>query len=133
MLIKWNRESGALSIPIIGTNVATTIDGSKLVILMPGWNEVADDVFNQIQPHIVDKMDSGDLEIYAKKEGTGDDVKYVGSPLRDVRADKARDIVNGCFNVELLQTWRQDAKIPTEIRHLVDMQLEKIENVGVTK
>lgn len=133
MLIKSNRQDGLLYVPL----TPETNDGvvsmvvTSGVTLYPGWNEISDEAFNNIASSIEDKLDAGDLEIHGeRKKGEDDKFTYTGKPLRDVHAVSARKIVDGCFNVALLNEWRKDVKLSSEIRHAIDLQLEKIDREG---
>jgi hypothetical protein len=133
MLIKWNGD-GLLGLPQVAVGVkegSTDLfsnDMGRVVILLPGWNEITDEEWELAAPHIKDKMEGENpkIEIYAKKEAdkeTGS-VRYVGQAIGDVRSDKARDIVTNCFNVKCLKKWDDNMKITTEVAHLIDKQLE---------
>ena len=69
---------------------------------------------------------------YAAKDAEDAD----GNPVRlqlslaDVRADKARKIVEGCFNHINLEKWKDDSKLTSELRALADIQLKKILSFG---
>lgn len=151
MLVNWKGSDGALVVPLI--DVTKAQDGTQAlnhdqVVLVPGWNDVKAEHFTLMLPHIRDLIDSDRLEFYAKKDKVEEEYevteevngkmvtkkeirsidKYVDQDLRDIRADKAREIVKGCFRVPNLEAWLEDARLSSEIRNLVDMQLEKIKN-----
>lgn len=135
MLIRWTKDN-ILTAPLIDVNYKGPLVGKDTVlVLLPGWNEVTDEQWDLAYIHVKDKLEAGLLELYCtKKQGSEPGtVEFVGQALRDVRADKAREIVKGCFNMKNLKTWQDDMKITTEIRHLIDRQIENIENYGEAK
>ena len=135
MLINWKGDGKSdriLTCPAIDTEyTGALVAKDDLVVLIPGWNEIDDDSFKKIYPHIRYLIEAGQIEFYCRRENGEDGaVTFVGQPLRDIRADKARDIVKGCFNMTNLKEWIEDMKITTEIRHLIDRQIEDIQNYG---
>ena len=129
MLINWKKDH-VLTVPKVDVNYkGFLVSKDVLLWFTPGWNEITDDDWAIIFPHVRGMMDAEDLEIYAKKRVADDEAKTVtfeGQDLEDVRADKAREIVKNCFNPPLLKKWQDNMKLATEIRHLVDRQIEMI-------
>lgn len=126
MLIKWNGD-GLLGLPVIDGNLKTTLVGQdEIIVIMPGWNEIEDDKWNIIATHVEDKLASGKLEMQGTKEIDKETkaISYVGKALRDVRADIARTIVQECYNKSVLESWTNDARLSSEVRYLVDKQIE---------
>ncbi len=151
MLVNWKGGERLLQIPLIDVSKPVTMDSAinhEQVTLMPGWNELAEGVWDMVLPHIRGYLADGSIEYYAKKEKVEKEVEvekeddkgkktkvkeivfedvFVEQRIDDVRSDKAREIVRSCFNMKNLRAWAENAKLSTEIRNLVDMQIEKIE------
>ena len=123
MLVKWNGE-GLLGVSLIGGEGSKESTGVE--VLLPGWNEISDENWALMALHLKDKIESEKIVLYGKKEAdkaTGA-ITYSGQALRDVRADLARDIVKECYSVKCLKVWVEDPKLSSEVRFLVDKQIE---------
>lgn len=136
MLIKSNSE-GPLGIPLLPPKKAGEPESTsflvakdKILILLFGWNEVTPEQWECIAPHVADRIADGRLEIYAKKvkdAESGLDT-YAEQSFEDVRADKAKEIVQGCYNLEQLYRWEENPKLSQEIRYYIAKQIEYCEN-----
>lgn len=136
MLIKSNSE-GPLGIPLLpprkadeapSTNFLVAKD--KILILLYGWNEVTSEQWESIAPNIADRIADGRLEIFAKKtkdSESGLDT-YTEQAFEDVRSDKAKEIVQGCYNLDQLYKWEENAKLSQEVRYYIAKQIEYCEN-----
>lgn len=132
MLCKWNGQ-GLMGTPLIDPN-AVSRGGEKMVMFMPGWNEVPDNQFNMIAVSLQDLVDNGRLELYDCKEVKETDAEgkpvengklvFVGKEFRDVRNDVARKMILEVFDFKLLQKWLDDPKVDRDIKYNIEKQLE---------
>jgi hypothetical protein len=92
--------------------------------LFPGWNEI--DAVKW--PDVYVQLKGGITKEWFTPYGTPDKVtgEWENKDLIDIRADVARDVVKGCFNIDNLNKWKRDSKLSSELRALVDMQLSDI-------
>ncbi len=130
MLVNWKADHMNVVSLVDSTYTGPLVGKDTVEVLMPGWNEVPDTAWDLMYPQMKQYIEQEKLEFYCTKKTEDGVTTFTGQPLRDVRADKAREIVKGCFNVANLKTWQDDMKITTEIRHLIDRQVEQIEKYG---
>jgi len=128
-MLVFSKGDGAgkvIGIPAIGMDDTTIHSYSKqaIVLVMEGWNEIPIDQWDKCSLHIKDKLESGELTLRCKKE---DDGTLVQQALWEVRADYAREIVRGCYNLKNLKEWSTETKLSSELRALIDMQLTACE------
>lgn len=132
MLINWKRD-GLLAMNLIDVKSQGPLVGKeKIVYFSPGWNEIPDEQWDVLQPHVKEYVARGDIELFVKKEKKGEDgeISYEGMPLRDVPAKDARDIVKNTFNIAQLKEWEEDMKLTSEIRNMIAKQIELCEAGG---
>lgn len=133
MLINWKRD-GLISMSLIDTKstTGTLVGKEKIVWFTPGWNEIPDEQWDVLVPHVKEYIARGDMELFVKKETKNADgtISYDGVPLRDVPAKDARDIVKNTFNLDQLKVWEEDMKLTTEIRNLIVKQITLCEAGG---
>jgi hypothetical protein len=135
MLVKYNAESGVKGIPLVDLNPEAVKDSGsvrgQVIVLVPGWNEIEQDIWPNAEPTMEDEFKAGVFEYTAKdaEDANGNPVR-IQITLADVRADKARKIVEGCFNHKNLEKWKDDPKLTAELRALADIQLKKILSFG---
>lgn len=136
MLIKWNGD-GMMGTPLVNPAVRSQ-GGEKTVLFAPGWNEIPDEHFELLKDTFKSDIENNRIELYCKKEKvksktidpeTGKEVeieteKYVGQPLRDVRADTARKIVAETFNLTTLRAWAVDPKMDRDLRYYIEKQID---------
>lgn len=143
MLVKLNTQ-GMLVVPLIDVTKAVMTGQDRAIALAPGWNEIPEADWPLAEPHLMDAVKVGKVELKAKefeekvKDASGketDEVKviYKQLALQDVRADHARKIVEECYNPKDLARWKEDNKLTTELRNLCDIQLRKIDEVDAKK
>lgn len=142
MIVKWNGD-GLLVAPLVEQNtdasktgVPFQVGGEKIITIIPGFNEVPDEVWANIEPHIQDKMKSGQIEEFSKQE-KGDDGIVIrhGIPLRRFLPERAREVVRNCFSLDSLQKWLEgyeevEQETRDEIRNEIKDQIEKIKAGG---
>jgi hypothetical protein len=106
----------------------------KPVVLVPGWNEVDDNVWFLCRNHIIDKIDSGKIEELSREE-KGDDgaKKFVGITIGDFKnrqgavysPERLVQIIRGCNVIKTLESWKKQES-RDEIRLEIAFQLEKL-------
>jgi hypothetical protein len=120
------------------------------VVIIPGWNEVADEVWFLCRDHLLNKIDAGMIEELVREEIVGDidedgkpvlDEKgapknkkvFVGATISDFKNrqgatyNPARlvEIIRGCGSIAVLEKWRsEDAR--DEIRAEIKNQIDKL-------
>jgi len=131
MIVKWNGD-GILMVPVVGGGGKGRTGGEPLVRLLPGFNEVADEQWNLIRPHVQQKMDSGKLEEFSKKEKDEEGNSVIsGVALRRFMPNRAREAVKECYSIETLEFWLKGAKdyepeTRDEIRAMIKDQIAAI-------
>lgn len=129
MLVKWNGD-GLMAVPLVTGEASQLVGKEGMVWFMPGWNEITDEQWQIISIHVQDHLSSEKMVINGKKEVDKNDpskIAYTGVSLRDVRADVAKDIVRGCYNLSCLYEWSEDAKLSSEVRFHIEKQIEACE------
>jgi len=165
MIFKWKGD-GVLTVTPFDVNVFKQFDGMDKkareeavrpyaepvdqVVIIPGWDEVPDAVWDLCRPHIVNKIDSGMIEELAREEevpvldAEGKPVvdangkpktekKYVGVTIADFKnrqgavfnPAKLVEIIRGCNSVKTLQQWK-DKDARDEIRAEIKDQIDKL-------
>lgn len=138
MIINWKGQ-GLLMVPIIeDENVRTLggvpqVGGEQQVRILPGYNDVPDEVWFKIRVHLKDHILNGKLEEFVvtkKDEATGELIER-GASLRRQTVPKAREIVINCFNVDSLVLWLKGSETMemeerADIRVLIDEQIKSI-------
>jgi len=144
MIVNWTgtHVNGTSVVEKMATgNMMST----KTIVLVPGYNEIPDDIWNKVSATFSDIIQSGKLLVIGAKankdtksieneDGTTEVVETmteVGTPLRRLRPDQAREAVLHCFNFNTLELWLKgnanyEAETRDEIRALIKDQLEKI-------
>jgi hypothetical protein len=126
MFIKYNpKDPHIKTIPVVikssGSEGVPLANDS--VILRPGTNELTEDEWNAIQPHVLEEIKQKIIvpfTVPVKKAGR----VTKAHTLKDVPVSVARKIIESCQNVADLKKWvRQE--LPDEIMLLVLKQLRK--------
>jgi len=125
MLIKNNEDRLVIVQPVDKVGKAY----EKPIILFTGWNEIPANLWEMCLPSVADKLGK-QLEIKCKEveDKDADGKKIIlqtDQALWDVRADMARDMVRGCYNIINLEAWAKEPKLTSELRALVDIQLRE--------
>jgi len=131
---KSDGEGRLLVIPVVGADDGSFGTKQKALLMFEGYNEIPNDVWPIVYPHIKDKIEREEIELICKeeKDELTKEVVYVQQSINEVRADRARTIVKGCYNEKNLREWNNDPKVSSELRALCDMQLAQIEE-GASK
>lgn len=131
MLIKWKGD-GVVSVSPIDASMEDPAAANliKPVLLYPGWNDVADDIWEKCRPHMVNYFAADMVEEINKKDKNekGDDI-YIGILFSDIAARKpneATELVKNCYVKKTLEDWRDQINRP-DIRNQIDDQIKKIE------
>jgi hypothetical protein len=120
------------------------------VVLLPGWNEVADEVWFLCRDHLIAKIDSGMIEELIREEfveDVGEDGKpvldekgepkkkkaFVGATISDFKNRQGAvygparlvEIILGCNSTVVLEKWRTE-EVRDEIRLVIKNQLDKL-------
>lgn len=134
MLVNYKAETGVRIVPLSDTNPEAVLEKGSVrgqyVMLVPGWNEISDSEWPHVEATMEMDFDNGLYE-YQFKE-IEEDGKSIRRPLSlgEIRADKAKAIINGCFNPKTLEKWSNDPKLTSEVRSVADIRLKKIEELG---
>jgi hypothetical protein len=133
MLVKWNSDSGVKVVALSDKEDAVGSVRGQVVMLCPGWNEIASDVWPFAEDNMEVEHSNGVFEYKCKiVEEDGKDVRKELT-LAEITGKQARDIVQGCYNPYNLEKWADDSKLSSEIRGQVDIQVRKIKEAGEGK
>ena len=104
MLIKYQPKVEHIKcIPLIPDPKDPKSYNRSMIQLLPGTNEITDDEWDAIQPHIVSEIKNKEivqLVVESKKAKDGKARK-----LSEVPANIARDLISKCSNPATLQKW----------------------------
>ena len=127
MLIKLEAD-GLCTVPVVsGEPIAPHLtEKNKLIVLFPGWNEIKPEYWAIVQPHLKDGIESGKFVLRTKRDATGE-TDGIEAGIDEIRADIARDVIKGCYNLDNLKAWQNDTKLTGELRALADIQLKACE------
>lgn len=126
MFIKYNpKDPHVKTIPVVikssgGQAVPLAADS---VIIRPGTNELTEEQWKAIKPHLQDEIDKKIIvpfTVPVKKAGS---VTKAGT-LKDVPVSVARKIIDSCQNVADLKKWGKQ-ELPDEVLLLVLKRLRK--------
>jgi hypothetical protein len=108
--------------------------GPKQVMLIPGWNDIDDDIWFKCRDHLTDKIDAGKIEEMIKEEkdeATGEK-RYVGMKPSDFKNRNAVNgpevlvkIIRGCNSVATLTKWKE-GEGREEIRSEIFKKIEEM-------
>jgi hypothetical protein len=125
MLLKFAPKNGAhlKVVPL----VAVGIEAKKLVLnrsqvsLLPGTNEVTDDEYTVMKPHIAFELSKGIIvPVVAKVPGKPDQKN-----LKDYPAKEAIKLVEDCVNPDTLKKWTRE-ETREEVRAKLARRCEKL-------
>jgi hypothetical protein len=127
MFIKYNPKNPHVkTIPIIfkpgGDKAIPLANGS--VIIRPGTNELTEQEWAAIQPHIQDEIKNKIIIPFTVPVKKADGVAKAKT-LKDVPVSVARKIIESCQNVTDLKKWVKQ-ELPDEIMLLVLKRLRKL-------
>jgi hypothetical protein len=126
MFIKYNPKAPHVkTIPVVAKSDGKAISlSSDSIILRPGTNELTENEWEAIQPHIQDEIKNKIIipfTVEVKKAGSITKART----LKDVPASVARKIIDSCQNVADLKKW-VGQELPDEIMLLVLKRLRKL-------
>jgi hypothetical protein len=145
MIVNW-QGTGVLTIPATDPGIKTVekteggsemprkIGAEEVVMLIPGYNEVTDELWAKAARNCLHHIKSGKIEEMGKEDTDEDGNKFMRSyPIRKIVPSKAMEVVKGCFNLKSLEFWltgseEYDAETRDEIRAMIKDQIEKIKN-----
>lgn len=129
MLLKWNKDN----LKVVSL-VATTAEAKKVslrrtqVQLLPGINEVSDDEYLVMKPHLKRNLENGSLvEIQEKTQTCPGKPQRDALSIVDLPAKKAARLIKDTTNPETLNLWLAKEVRP-EIRQRV---LDRIKELGL--
>ena len=142
MIVNWKGER-VLSVPVIERGETedgeikdtSRVGAHKSVILIPGYNDIDDDDWEVIEIHLSKYIEIGRISTETKREKVdeeeGGGYAKVGVPLRRIPPAKAKNIVDGCFNLASLELWLNgkgdyEPEVRDEIRTQIKEQVAKI-------
>jgi hypothetical protein len=126
MFIKYSpKDPHVKTIPVVAKNGGEAIPlASDSIILRPGTNELTEQEWEAIQPHIQDEIKQKVIvpfTVEVKKSGSVTKART----LKDVPVSVARKIIESCQNVTDLKKWVKQ-ELPDEIMLLVLKRLRKL-------
>lgn len=124
MLLKWNqaRLKVVELLPIIGSKALLT---RSQVTLLPGVNEVTDDEWELMKPHLQDSLKRKELETIVTKIGTGPGKSKEVRNLRDMPSNRALSLIKNTVDPYTLKKWEQEEERP-ELRAAIQKQMEHL-------
>jgi len=124
MLVKYTEELGIRVVPV--SPVDGIMPATTVVMLTPGWNEIPHDVWPHVEATMEDGLKDGTFEYQAKE--VEEDGQIIRKPLElsELRADRAKNVIMGCFNPKTLKDWSMSTKISSELRATADLQIKTI-------
>jgi hypothetical protein len=126
MFIKYNpKDPHVKTIPVVvkssgGQAVPLAADS---VIIRPGTNELTEEQWKAIKPHLQDEIDKKIIVPFTVPVNKAGSVKKAGT-LKDVPVSVARKIIDSCQNVADLKKWGKQ-ELPDEVLLLVLKRLRK--------
>ena len=136
-LIKLNKDGPLATMVIERSEDGKVISASPdiMVHLVPGWNDIPDDVWEKIKPDVADRLkalDGGVAQIeictmQQKIEGEGGKVQSIIVPRPFSKADPvlAAEIVKGCYRMKTLEGWLENEG-RSDVRALILTQIESL-------
>ena len=136
-LIKLNKDGPLATMIIERSEDGKVLSASpdNMVHLIPGWNEVPDDVWEKIKIDLADRMKAPDggvaqIEINTMQqriEGEGGKQTTIVVPRPFSKADPilAKEIVQGCYRVKTLEGWLENEG-RSDVRALILTQIESL-------
>ena len=131
MLIKWNPiRLNVVPVPQpedkkgAGTGKSKVYSRRSSITLLPGVNEVPDNLWDDMQVHLKSHIEMGNIEIVkGKEQGKG------ATSLRDVSTTEATKVIEATNDLDLLKRWL-DIEVAENDRAKVRLLLvERIETV----
>jgi hypothetical protein len=126
MFIKYNpKDPHVKTIPVVikssgGEDVPLANDS---VILRPGTNELTENEWKAIQPHVQDEIQHKIIVPFTVEVKKAGGITKAGT-LKDVPVSVARKIIESCQNVADLKKWMKQ-ELPDEVMLLVLKRLRK--------
>jgi len=139
MIVEWTKDRVNV-IPCLGSGGLIV---SK-VVLLPGFNDIPDDQWNQARINAKDDIDrkiivevspeKKEEKIKAKDPKSGIEtettvVSYTGKSLKKMTPTEAEDIVKGTFNLMTLKKWNK-AESRDSIKAAIMNQIDMVEKYG---
>jgi hypothetical protein len=121
MLIKYKpKVEHVKTIPLIPNPKEPKSYSRNLIQLLPGTNEVTEDEWEAIKPHVAQEIKDGEIVPFAVKTASRSVPDGKARNLKDVPANIARDIIEKCVNPATLKKWYGE-----ETRDEVHMAISK--------
>lgn len=134
MLIKYVPKSGdhLKIVPLIpvGGAAREKKPTRTQVVLFPGTNEVTDDEWAVMQPHIAGELKAGILLTLERQEHgkSGEGEKQPAKRLAELPVHAAEDFVRQCVNPDTLRKWyNEEARGSVRLQLIKRMEKLKIE------
>jgi hypothetical protein len=129
MFVKYSPKVPHLKVipllPLEKNNEGYTFDNDS-VVLRPGTNELTDQEWEAIQPHIKDLVGKEIVPFSVlAKTGKGDKAKQAKT-LKDVPFATARKIVQNCQDPNTLKKWFNQ-ELPDELLLVVSKRMRKLQ------
>jgi len=123
MFIKYSPKVSHIKvIPLIPTGKSSSFDNDT-VTLRPGTNEIKDNEWEAIKPHIENQIKNGEITPFSVpvKKGSG---KKAGT-LKDVPLATARKIIQACQDPATLKMWFNQ-ELPDELLLVLSKRMRKL-------
>lgn len=128
MFVKYNpKDSHVKTIPIIiaSQNSETIPFANDSVILKPGTNEITEQEWAAIQPHIKEEIAKKEIVAFTVPVSKNRGKNGKAGTLKDVPSSTARKIIESCNNITDLKKW-VNQELPDEIMLLVLKRLRRL-------
>lgn len=103
---------------------------AKQIPILPGWNEIDDAQWFLCRPHLVNLIDSGQIEEISREEKDPETgaISYVGLKITDFKnkqgavhsPEKLVQIIRGCNSLDTLTKW-----LAEEVRDEMRLEIKK--------
>ena len=112
MIINY-KGKGLLMVPITHKEDGSSIKigGRSMVRIIPGYNEILDNEYLLVRPHLLEHISEGTIEEYGRKEKrvdreTGEEHEfYVGTSIRRQTPAKAAEMAKNCYSLDTINIW----------------------------
>lgn len=122
MIILNNRpekDAGLILVPVLFENGQT----EKHLKLLPGNNYVTTEDWEKAKKHCEELLKNKTLQEITSN--AGGEKKYIQS-ISDLKPDRAKEIINECFNLETLNKWYVE-ETRGDVRNAVDDRIHFID------
>lgn len=99
-----------------------------LFIIWPGFNNMPHELWEIAAPEIQDLLDSKEFDVSLSKKDKEREGALISYELWDLGAKDMREVIKKTFNMRDLKFWVKNEKVTSEMRHLLQLQIEGVES-----